>query len=173
MSSATKNCVECGVERNEETFYSSVKTKFCRKCHYKRYKHNKQKASYKEAASKQGKLYRQKNWAKMLCLYAYKRDSEATITESDVLEKFDEQDGKCFWFGVELDPLAESRDPFKPSLDRLDVDGNYSPENVVLSSVAANMGRQRASTERWKNFLSKVNIDGQEKESGRRVYEKS
>jgi len=166
VKSSVAHCVECGVEKNETTFYSSIRTNFCRKCHYQRYKHNKQKPQYKKAASKQGKAYRQKNWAKMLCLYAHRRDASATISESDVLDKYEEQQGRCFWFGVPLDPTADCRDPFKPSLDRLDVDGPYSADNVVLSSVAANMGRQRASTDRWTKFLAEVSINGQEKESG-------
>jgi len=165
VNSSSGPCVECGVERTADTFYASVSSSYCRKCRYQKYKHNKKKPEYIKQASLRGKRYRQQNWAKMLAAYARKRQPESTLREEDLLHEFSEQNGLCFWFGVELDPYAESRDLFKPSLDRLDVDGPYDSENVVLSCLAANLGRQRASIERWQDFISKVQNDGQ-KESG-------
>jgi len=173
VSYPTTHCRECGTARTPETFYTSVSTSYCRSCHYQRYKHNKVKPEYKKSSALQGKRYRQTKWAKMLCLYAAQRSEGAQLSEKEVLQKYAEQNGRCYWFGVKLDPLADSRDPFKPSLDRLDVDGPYDKENVVISSLAANLGRQRASQVRWIQFIEEAALYGQEKESGRRLYSKS
>lgn len=149
----TTHCSVCGVEKNDETFNPSQRVSLCRKCCYQKNKHKKQTPEYKRAASCQGKRYREKNWAKMLSRYCKSRSPDASITEDDILRKFSDQGGRCYWFGVLLEPIAEARDPFKPSLDRLDVDGPYSNDNVVISSLCANLGRQRSSVDRFNEFI--------------------
>ena len=46
--------------------------------------------------------------------------------------------------------------PFKPSLDRLEVNGPYSPQNVVISALSVNIGRNENPTENLKNFLKLI-----------------
>ncbi len=64
-----------------------------------------------------------------------------------------DQEGKCFWFGVYMDQNVPSRDPFLPSLDRLDCKKGYTADNVVLTCWAANAAKQDSSLERWQELL--------------------
>lgn len=61
------------------------------------------------------------------------------------LEKqFELQQGRCYWTGVEMDC---SNKLFRPSVDRLIVDGGYTQDNVVLTTYFCNIGRGNASQE--------------------------
>ena len=57
-----------------------------------------------------------------------------------------------FWYGVPLLRTSRSKHPQQPSLDRLDNSGGYTIGNVVLTSLAANLGRNTASVEDFGGF---------------------
>jgi hypothetical protein len=49
------------------------------------------------------------------------------------------QDGKCYWTGIRYNwTCGGAYDPYQVSLDRLDPDKGYSPDNVVLTTLMAN-----------------------------------
>ncbi len=69
-----------------------------------------------------------------------------SIKSKDLWKKLKFQEWKCYWTGVPIQLGApESRNLFKPSIDRLIPGGEYSYENTVISSMAANLGRQAAN----------------------------
>ena len=70
------------------------------------------------------------------------------ITKEDLKDIwYNKQGGKCFWFGIELDPewIYEKRHPLALSVDRIDDDGDYSKDNVVICCRIANFGRNTYS----------------------------
>jgi len=76
-----------------------------------------------------------------------------SITVDDIKEIYKNQHGECYWFGVDLEPSLIPRYPFQPSIDRLDNSRGYTRDNIVLSCVVANVGRNSSSVDDWKNFL--------------------
>lgn len=68
------------------------------------------------------------------------------------------QNGKCFWFNInlELDSIKETRNPSKLTIDRLDCSKGYSKDNVVLTSYAANCGRGDCSVENWIKIINNI-----------------
>lgn len=77
-----------------------------------------------------------------------------SLTEQDVLEQYAAQDGKCFWFGVEMIPSVGIRDPQRPSIDRLDNSRGYTPDNIVLACIAANVGRSNSDILTFASFCA-------------------
>lgn len=77
------------------------------------------------------------------------------LTPQDVLEMWEEQDGKCYWFGVPMQwrDDAGPRHPLIPSLDRTDNNRGYIRPNVVLVCWAANTAKGACDLESWEEFL--------------------
>jgi hypothetical protein len=72
------------------------------------------------------------------------RRHEVTITEHDLKEQFDKQRGKCFWLGIDLNPLDiyRIRYPLAMSVDRIDNRRGYIKCNIIITCRLANLGRQ-------------------------------
>lgn len=68
---------------------------------------------------------------------------EVTITIEDLKRIYNEQNGKCYWLGIpmSLEDLFISHSPFAPSVDRIDNQRGYHPDNIVLATRFANKGR--------------------------------
>jgi hypothetical protein len=77
---------------------------------------------------------------------------EFDIDEEYILDLYEEQNHKCFWYGVLLEPSNINRYPSKPSLDRLDSEKGYVKGNVVISCMAANIGRNSCDADIFENF---------------------
>ena len=105
-------------------------------------------------ASKAASHYRIKHWAKMLIINAKRHSNQVEIDEIFILDLFEKQNKKCFWFDVPLIPSEINKYPFQPSLDRLNRDIGYTEENVVLSCYAANIGRNTSTQEIFKEFCN-------------------
>lgn len=68
---------------------------------------------------------------------------EVSITESDIIDIYQRQQGKCYWSGLQLDGNNNfiKHHPFAISADRLDNSKGYTKENVVLVRRMFNLGR--------------------------------
>ena len=75
------------------------------------------------------------------------------LTERDILELFHTQQGKCYWFGVDLYCAEQRRHPRLPSLDRVNSAKGYTPGNVVLVCWAANQAKSNLDSLDWEEFL--------------------
>ncbi len=134
----TRICSACGHEKDIEEFHKHKghprgRGYHCRSCRIK------------EDAI---------NWASRLCRSARGRKNlECNITKEDILELFELQNGKCYWYGIPMVATENSKDPQQPSLDRLDPEKGYVKGNVVLTCLAANFGRNRTNIERFKEFV--------------------
>jgi len=90
---------------------------------------------------------------------AKRRGCAFDLTEQDVLDLWQEQDGKCYWFGVPMqwrDPDEGGRNPFIPTLDRADNRKGYTRGNVVLACWGANAAKGTCDLLVWEEFLSFV-----------------
>lgn len=105
---------------------------------------------------KTGKIYRLINWAKILVLQAKRHSNQVEIDEFFVLELFEKQNKKCYWFNVDLIPSNIEKFPNQPSLDRLDRNIGYTKENVVLACYTANIGRNITSQEVFQVFCDEL-----------------
>lgn len=81
---------------------------------------------------------------------------ENTITPDDLDDLWYGQDGRCYWLGIDmsLEDLFIKDSPFAPSIDRLDCDGGYTRDNVVMTSRFANRGRGAYNDE---EFIERLN----------------
>jgi len=84
------------------------------------------------------------------------KNQKVTITKEWILEQYVRQAKKCYHTGVIMIPSEDPRNPFQPSLERLDNDVTYTPENTVLASWAANAARGSSSVEVFREWLKAV-----------------
>jgi hypothetical protein len=77
---------------------------------------------------------------------------EFDIDEDYILKLYEEQNHKCYWYGVLLEPSIIHKYPAKPSLDRIDSKKGYVKGNVVISCMAANIGRNSCDAEIFQSF---------------------
>jgi hypothetical protein len=71
------------------------------------------------------------------------------LTPLDIENKWYEQDGRCYWFGIPLNlgllyndhPGWYPAHPLAPSIDKMNPDGDYSYDNIVICTRFANFGR--------------------------------
>ncbi len=158
---ATKLCVICNVQKNEDDFYKSQRGRKCIDCVLKKAREYKKiKRSNPEHRKKEGikqKERRVRLWQNTLIHDSKHRGVENTITVNDINEMFENQKGLCYWFKIPLIPSNKSKHPQQPSLDRLDRNKGYTKDNVVLCCYSANIGRNENDLETWIEFLKILN----------------
>jgi len=100
---------------------------------------------------------RVRQWAKHIVDRAKEsakaRGHEHDITESYILELFEKQGGRCHWTGVPMVPSTVTRDPQRPTIDRIDNAVGYVAGNVVMACLFANTGRGAAPAARFREFM--------------------
>ena len=100
------------------------------------------------------------NWEKWLILGA-KRTAKRTgccfdIDEAWVNESFNRQGGKCYWTNAPLLITSQANHPLKPSLDRIEGSEGYTRDNVVITALSVNIGRNENTASALEAFLSAV-----------------
>ena len=168
-------------ERRDTNGYKVI---FCKECKVKLDKNNIHKNTYiisrhnfgrcincarlkkiqwrnKEVDAATSKKARVKYWYKYLLLRAKRKrqnkvNVNVSIDQKWILAQYNKQNKKCYWTGVKLVLSDIPQHPFKPSLDRLEVNGPYSPQNTVISALSVNIGRNENSTENLRNFFKLI-----------------
>lgn len=150
MEDQEKQCNECGELKPITDFPKSgkdrqgnVKYRYeCKNCYNKRYG---------------------TNWKYRIMASVYTRFKESAYKETlgekigaEFLESLKQkQGGKCYWLGIEMDFTRRNR-LLAPSLDRLDPSMGYERDNVVLTTMFANLGRGESSESEMRDFLTMV-----------------
>ena len=83
------------------------------------------------------------------------------VTPEELEEIWNSQEGKCYWFGVPLDITLLYRDhpdwmpkhPMAPSIDKIDVNGDYTKDNIVITTRFANFGRNVCDFDSFKEIV--------------------
>ncbi len=166
MSPGHKTCSKCGELKSIEEFYkvkprwNSDRTADCKSCVKARanvyYENNREDVLVKENKRRaQGdwpakcREYKRKHWAKRLLLAARKSSKDRGHDPPEIDEAWIErQPLVCPYLGVILVPdSGKSRDPFAPSLDRIDNSRGYTRDNVRVTSWVWNLMRGALTVE--------------------------
>lgn len=80
------------------------------------------------------------------------------ISAQDLIDIFNRQNGKCHWTGMELDQKHNyiKGHPMAISADRIDNNGNYTPDNIVLCLRMFNLGRSTATVDDFQKIMQTV-----------------
>lgn len=155
-----KICSKCNLTKSVNDFYKPERSAVCKVCHLeitRNYKTQKRKDfEYRKTESIKQKERRVRLWQNTLLHDCNHRGYSVDIDVEYINYLYKKQNGKCYWFGVELIPSINKKDPQQPSLDRLDNTLGYLKGNVVLSCYSANIGKNEIIHERWINFIKQI-----------------
>jgi hypothetical protein len=89
------------------------------------------------------KMIKALQYRKQRDIYYKRTIKEIGINENDLFEKFQQQEGKCYWTSLNLDEKYNliSKHPFAISVERLDNNIGYTFDNIVLTRRIFNLGR--------------------------------
>jgi hypothetical protein len=81
-----------------------------------------------------------------------------TCTAEDIERIFNEQQGKSRWLRLPMDPQDVFRKhyPLSPSLDRLDNNKDYTPDNICISTRFENYGFNKSTDEIKDECIEKI-----------------
>jgi hypothetical protein len=85
----------------------------------------------------------------------------STITASDIARKWIDQNGRCYWSGMEF--VLDPNSLYYPTLDRLDCNIGYTIENTAISCKWANFARGAASVEASRELFQRINTPPSQK----------
>jgi len=155
-----KKCNKCNIIKDDIDFYNPKRSSTCKNCHLivtREYKRKKRESpEFRKEESTKQKERRIRLWQNTLLHDCKYRNHEIDIDVDYINYLFKKQNGKCYWFGVDLIPSEIKKHPQQPSLDRLDINFGYIKGNVVLSCYSANIGRNESSQDVWVEFLKLI-----------------
>lgn len=155
-----KKCNKCNLIKSETDFYRPKRSAVCKQCHlsitreYKRKK--RENPEFRKKESTKQKERRVRLWQNTLINESKHRNHNFDIDIDYINYLYKKQNGKCFWFGVDLIPSKMKKHPQQPSLDRLNTSLGYIKGNVVLSCYSANIGRNENPENVWIEFLKLI-----------------
>lgn len=81
-----------------------------------------------------------------------------TCTEEDIERIWIEQEGKSKWLGIPMDPqdVFRTHYPLSPSLDRLDNNKDYTPDNICISTRFENYGFNKSTDDIKSECVEKI-----------------
>jgi hypothetical protein len=86
------------------------------------------------------------------------------LTVQDLEDIWDAQDRRCGWLNMPLDfgvlhksdPNYFPKHPLAPSVDRIDDDGDYTKDNVIICCRFANLGRNIYPADRMASLVNLI-----------------
>ena len=154
---AITNCIVCAIQLNTGTCHKNTFNlgkegyRLCKACI--RTLRAERRKPYREKDAARARKSRETDWAKWLLRQAKRRERDFEIDEDWIHARFLAQGEKCFWTGVQMTPSSDPNHALKPSLDRLDRSRGYRRDNVVLTALCVNLGRNEASEKQMREFL--------------------
>lgn len=160
-------CKICNIEKQLTEFGKCGKNTFrrqCKSCISKNSRSRYIETNYKDKIYT--KIYG--SYEQYFLVQLKRRDRIKTLSLNDCLEMLKNQNGKCALTGLSF--VLEPKNPYLPTLDRIESGGSYTKENVRLVCNAANSFRNKWSdkiffeicervSEYNKNVVVKLNQD--------------
>jgi hypothetical protein len=92
------------------------------------------------------------------------KPAKLLITSEDLKKQWEKQNGKCHWLGIPLDlgllfkdhPDWYQKHPGAPSVDKIDESGDYTVDNIVITSRFANFGRNVYPYDKMVSFIETI-----------------
>ncbi len=92
------------------------------------------------------------------------KPAKVLITEDDLEKQWNKQNGKCYWLGTPLDlgllykdhPNWYPKHPGAPSVDKINESGDYTPDNIVITTRFANFGRNIYPHDKMLEFIKSI-----------------
>lgn len=86
------------------------------------------------------------------------------ISPIEIENKWHEQDGRCHWTGMELDMglLFDDHEnyypmhPLAPSIDRINSEGDYEYNNIVICTRMMNLGRTSFNFDKFHEIIIQI-----------------
>ena len=152
-----KKCIDCGKKIIRKIYTYSKLSFLCPKCSMHRIikKNDGKTTNYTGTDFYTGKEYAA--WKSSCKRRGYKWD----ITKDFLVSLFKNQKGKCALSGVELEYLKQS--PYRPSLDRIDSEKDYTEDNVQFVCSIINVMKNKFTEKTFIDMchaVSKKNIEG-------------
>jgi len=99
------------------------------------------------------------DWSNRLCngIRGRRVETSEKITPEDIRKIYNIQNGLCYWLNIPLD-ITFSDMLCQPSIDRLDNSKGYTKDNIVLSCLYANLGRNKATVKEFREFIKKFRL---------------
>lgn len=158
-------CPRCSQIKTTENFYKNSGSKtgfasYCKPCTAVMSKEYQEK--YPERIKRSNAKARSlRHWSATLyqgsLSSSRKRNLTHEITQQDILDLWENQNGLCYWLGI---PMSQenrgTRVLDKVSLERIDPTVGYIKENVVLATTFANLGKSNNSPEDFSLFLKLI-----------------
>lgn len=80
------------------------------------------------------------------------------LTEQDLVRQWNLQDGLCYWLNIpmNLDLLYSTNNSLTPSVDRKDINLDYTSDNIIIITRFANLGRGSTNFNESKELFDMV-----------------
>lgn len=162
-----KTCFSCKIEflANNENFFRHSQTKdglhsWCKSC----CKKGNKRSLAKKYSNFEGRIT---TFLRTCNTSAKKRNQEFALTRQDFLDMWEKQNGICAYSGI---PMALEPNTLKSvSVERVNNDIGYIPENTVLVTNAINKMKSNMKGEDFFEFCKQVTIWMSDKELNRVV----
>lgn len=157
-SQKTKICPKCKCEKEIGDFYlnrrKNVHLSWCKKCTKNRAVDSRRALYHSDNVEDRLKM----TFYNLLVHAKFRKKIEFSITVDTLKNIYKSQNGKCYYTGTPMKikhPNDPQRDPFIISLDRIDSNRGYTPENVVLCCWGINSLKGANSPELMYSSLRK------------------
>lgn len=128
----------------------------------KKYYIDRTNPEFRENLNLKNKKNKNNNWATTILDKARERSRkhcwEFNLDKNYILELYEKQNGKCYWFDLDMLNCLEDKHPLQPSIDRIDNDKGYTKDNIILTCFAANAGRVDTDAITFIKCLDKINL---------------
>lgn len=92
------------------------------------------------------------------------KPAKVLITADDIKTQWKKQGGRCHWLKIPLDldllykdhPDWYPKHPKAPSIDKINEKGDYTPDNIVITSRFANFGRNVYPYDKMQEFVEQL-----------------
>lgn len=144
-----KTCTRCNQEKPSTTefFQKMARSKDglhtrCKICRNSNHQRENGRRQYRNAGFR-SKIKTSKASAK-------RHGFQFTITEQNLIDQFNKQSGLCYYTNLPMDMEIGSNDWNVVSVDRIDSNAGYTPDNIVLCRKIANFMKNTLSIDQFK-----------------------